>query len=80
MWDGAPGRGGRESEDLQVGRVQPPLYSSELQPVKRVFEDLGARIEDIVFGTLDAKKGAVALELQALAESPEEVKRLTGWD
>lgn len=79
VWDGAPGHRGSEYEDLQVERVQQPPYSPELQPVERVFEYLRARIEGIVFETLDAKKGAVESELQALSESPEEVKSLTGW-
>lgn len=80
VWDGAPGHRGSEYEDLQVERVQQPPYSPELQPVERVFEYLRARIEGIVFETIEDKKAAVESELRALAESPDMVKSLTGWD
>jgi len=80
VWDGAPGHGGSAYEDVQIERVQQPPYSPELQPVERLFEYLRARIEGIVFETLDMKKEAVESELQALAESPAEVGSLTGWD
>jgi hypothetical protein len=80
VWDGAPGHSGSEYAGVQVERVQQPPYSPELQPVERVFEHLRARIEGIVFETLDDKKAAVESELQALAESPETVKSLTGWE
>ena len=78
VWDGAPGHGGSEYEDLRIDRIQQPPYSPELQPVERGFEYLRARVEGIVFQTLDAKKEAVESELRALAQSPRAVKNLTG--
>lgn len=80
VWDGAPGHRGSAFDFVEIQRIRQPSYSPELNPAERVFEELRARIEGVVYGSLDAKKAAVETELRDLVDDPERVKRLTGWD
>lgn len=79
VWDGAPGHRGSAFDFVDVKRIRQPSYSPELNPAERVFEELRARIEGIVYGSLDAKKAAVETVLSELINDPVRVKRLTGW-
>lgn len=80
VWDQAPGHGGTAYDTVELVRIQQPAYSPELNPAERIFEELRARVEGEVYGTLEAKQAAVETELEKLAADPERVKRLAGWD
>jgi len=49
------------------------------EPAERVFEYLRARIEGVVYGAVAKKREAVERELKILADNPEKVKSLAGW-
>lgn len=80
VWDRARGHYGTAYEDVQVKRVYQPPYSPELNPTERVFAYLRSRIEGRVYDSLEAKKAAIEAELEALANDPERIRRLAGWD
>ena len=79
VWDQARGHRGSAYEDVKVQRIEQPPYSPELNPAERIFEHLRAKIEGKVYGTIAAKKAAVEVELEKLANDPETVKSLAGW-
>ena len=79
VWDRARGHRGALYQPLRLQRIEQPPYSPELNPAERVFEYLRDAIEGKVYGTIAAKKAAVEAALETLAEDPEKVKRLTGW-
>lgn len=79
VWDGAPSHRGKQVGALDLERVALPSYSPELNPAERVFEEIRARTEGVVYGSLDAKQAVAEAYLQELTASPERVKRLCGW-
>lgn len=80
VWDQARGHRGSAYDDVKVQRIEQPPYSPELNPAERIFEHLRAKVEGRVYGTITAKKSAVEVELEKLANDPEKVKSLAGWD
>jgi transposase len=80
VWDGAPSHKGQQIADLETKRVALPSYSPELNPVERVFEELRARVEGVVYASLDAKQAVAEAYLQELQHDPQRVKQLCGWD
>ena len=80
VWDRARGHRGEAYQGVPVARIEQPPYSPELNPAERVFEYLRDRVEGHVYGSIEAKQWAVELQLQRLAQDPEKVKSLTGWD
>jgi transposase len=79
VWDRARGHRGPAYEDSPVTRLEQPPYSPELNPAERVFHYLRSRIEGVVYGTLANKQQAVERELQKLADKPDAVKSIAGW-
>lgn len=79
VWDQARGHRGPAYDDVKVQRIEQPPYSPELNPAERIFEYLRAKIEGKVYGTIAAKKAAVEVELEKLANDPASVKSLAGW-
>ena len=79
IWDRAQGHRGSAYDDIAVRRIEQPPYSPELNPAERVFEYLRDRIEGVVYGALAKKRQAVERELKLLADHPEKVKSLAGW-
>lgn len=79
VWDRARGHRGPAFEDCSVIRIEQPPYSPELNPAERVFEYLRGRVEGTIYGTIDKKQQAVEKELQKLANNPEAVKSIAGW-
>lgn len=79
VWDCARGHRGEAYAHCPVKRVEQPPYSPELNPAERIFEYLRAKIEGLVYGSLDKKKAAVERELLLLAKQPEAVTSLAGW-
>jgi len=84
VWDRAPSH--RDATVRAVGLPlieQPPgtrlRVSPELNPAERVFEELRAGIEGVVYPTIEAKVAAVEAILEELDRDPERVRRLTGW-
>ena len=59
--------------------IEQPPYAPELNPVERVFEELRAHIEGIVYPTIEAKVAAVEAILAELDTDPERIKQLTRW-
>lgn len=80
VWDRARGHRGAAYAEVTVQRIEQPAYSPELNPVERVFEYLRSKVEGREYGTLDAKKGAIQVELEKLGAAPDRVKSLAGWD
>jgi hypothetical protein len=79
VWDRARGHRGPAYEYVAVQLIEQPPYSPELNPAERVFEYLRGKVEGLVHGTIDAKKGATEAELEKLAAGPDKVKSLAGW-
>jgi transposase len=79
VWDSAPSHKGKQVTTLAMAQVALPSYSPELNPAERVFEEVRARVEGVVYASLQAKQAAAEAYLQELAAAPERVKQLCGW-
>jgi len=79
VWDRARGHRGPDYEDAPVKRIEQPPDSPELNPAERVFEYLRGRIEGPVYGTVANKQQAIEKELKKLADNPDAVKSIAGW-
>jgi transposase len=79
VWDRAPGHGAKIVAAVGLPLVKQPPASPELNPAERVFEELRREVEGEVYGTIENKMRVVERELEAMADSPERVQRLTGW-
>lgn len=87
IWDKAPSHRARQVKEVGVRRciefiemlIEQPSYAPELNPSKRVFEELRRRVEGEVYGSIDRKKAAIEREIERLAADPERVRSLAGW-
>jgi transposase len=79
VWDGAPSHKGKQIAQLPTRRIALPAYSPELNPAERVFEEIRARVEGVVYESLDAKQAVAECYLQELQDDPARVKQLCGW-
>ena len=79
VWDGAPSHRGKQVAALPIQRIPLPAYSPELNPAERLFEEIRARTEGVVYASLDAKQEVAEAYLRELARDPERVKQLCGW-
>jgi transposase len=79
VWDRARGHRGPTYDGSTVQRIEQPPYSPELNPAERVFAYLRDRIEGFVYGTVAHKQHAVERELCLLADNPNLVQHLAGW-
>jgi hypothetical protein len=79
IWDGAPSQRGKQVAALDFQRIPLPASSPELNPAERIFEEIRARTEGVVYDSLEAKQAVAAASLQELAADPERVKQLCGW-
>lgn len=80
VWDRARGHRGPAYVDVMVQLIEQPPCSPELNPAERVFEYLRGKVEGRGYDTMDAKKAAIAAELDMLAATPGRLKSLAGWD
>jgi hypothetical protein len=74
---------------MRQGHLQPVLeewerialsaYSPELNPAERVFEEMRARVEGVVYESLDAKQAEAETYLKELQNDPQRVRRLCNW-
>lgn len=79
VWDRAPSHQDATVRAVGVPLIEQPPYAPELNPAERVFEELRAGIEGVVYPTIEAKVAAVQAILDELDADPERVKRLAGW-
>ena len=79
VWDRAPSHRDATVKAVGLPLIEQPPYAPELNPVERVFEELRATIEGVVYPTIEAKVAAVETILADLDADPERVKRLTKW-
>jgi hypothetical protein len=79
VWDGAPSHKGKQITALATKRIALPAYSPELNPAERVFEEVRARVEGVVYASLDAKQAVAERYLNELQHDPERVKQLCRW-
>ncbi len=79
VWDRAPSHRDVSVRAVGLPLIEQPPYAPELNPAERVFEELRAGIEGIVYPTIDAKVAAVETILAELDADSERVKQLTGW-
>jgi len=79
VWDRAAAHRDAQIRALGLPLVEQPPYSPELNPAERVFEHLRARIEGVVYPSLEAKVAAVDALLDELDAHPERVRSLAGW-
>ena len=56
-----------------------PPYSPELNPVERLFEELRAKLSNMVFASVEAMMGALTEALRPYWETPSILARLTGY-
>jgi transposase len=79
VWDRAPSHRDAAVRGKDFPLIEQPSYAPELNPVERVFEELRAHIEGIVYPTIEAKVAAVEAILAELDTDPERIKQLTRW-
>jgi transposase len=79
VWDRAPSHRDDTVRALDFPLIEQPPYAPELNPAERVFKELRAGIEGVVYPTIEAKVAAVEAILEELDAAPERVRRLTGW-
>jgi DDE superfamily endonuclease len=79
VWDRAPSHQDATVKAVGLPLIAQPPYAPELNPVERVFEELRAKIEGVVYPTIGAKVAAVEKILADLDADPERVRSLTGW-
>lgn len=79
VWDRAPSHRDATVRAVGLPLIEQPPYAPELNPAERVFEELRAGIEGVVYPTIEAKVAAVEAILDDLDRDPERVRRLTGW-
>jgi hypothetical protein len=79
VWDRAPSHRDATVRAVGLPLIEQPPYAPELNPAERVFEELRAGIEGVVYPTIEDKVAAVEAILADLDADPERVKRLTGW-
>ena len=79
VWDRAPSHRDATVRAVGLPLIAQPPYAPELNPAERVFEELRAAIEGVVYPTIDAKVAAVEAILQELDADPRRVTSLTGW-
>jgi hypothetical protein len=79
VWDRAPSHRDATVQAVGLPLIGQPPYSPELNPAKRVFEQLRAGIEGSVCPTIEDKVAAVGAILADLDADPGCVKLLTGW-
>lgn len=79
--DNAPSHVSKKTrEGSEVSLIYQPPYSPELNPVERIFEWIRSEIEDKLYPSIEAKKGAVEVALKELSSNVEQVRQLVGWD
>lgn len=64
---------------LGLPLIEQPPYAPELNPTERVFEELRAAMEGVVYPTIEAKVAAVEAILEELDADSQRVRRLTSW-
>jgi hypothetical protein len=79
IWDNASSHKGKRVAALGHKLVFLPPYSPELDPVERIFEVLRAKVEGVVYPSLQAKQLAIEHHLRQLAAGRQQVKRLANW-
>jgi transposase len=79
VWDRAPSHRDADVRGMGFPLIEQPPYAPELNPVERVFEELRARIEGVVYPTIEDKVAAVEAILAEFDANPERVRSLTGW-
>jgi hypothetical protein len=79
VWDRAPSHRDATVRAMDLPLIEQPSYAPELNPAERVFEELRAGIEGIVYPTIDAKVEAVEAILTELDADPERLRSLTNW-
>jgi hypothetical protein len=67
IWDRAPSHRSRHEREVGVWLIEQPSYAPELNPVERVFDELGGRVEGEVYGGIEKKKAAIEREIRQLA-------------
>jgi hypothetical protein len=80
VWAGAPSHTGKQITDLETKRIALPAYSPQLNPAERVCEEIRARVEGVVYESLDAKQAEAERYLKELQHDPQRVQQLCGWD
>lgn len=79
VWDGAPSHRDERLGRIPLPRIILPPYAPELNPAERVFEELRAEVEGVVYPTLDATVAAIGARLARWDADPAAVRRLAGW-
>ena len=80
VWDGARShRSELVRNVVGVKTVVQPVYSPELNPAERGFEEVRRWVEDRVYGSLEEKTTAVDECLNRLESGPERAKSLASW-
>ena len=80
VWDGAGAHRAKLLADLPTVRVRLPSYSPELNPAERIFEEIRRRTEGRVYATVADKQAVAQAYLAGLADDPDRIRRLCGWD
>jgi hypothetical protein len=57
IWDRAPSHRARMLKQLPIDRIELPPYSSDINPVERIFEEVRRNVEGKRYRSLDEKRG-----------------------
>jgi hypothetical protein len=79
IWDGASAHRGKAMGELGFERIFLLPYSPELNPCERVFEWLRAKIEGVVYASLQHKRFAIERHLRHLCADKVRLHGLIGW-
>ena len=69
----------RQVRNVGLSTIIQPAYSPELNPVKRLFEEVRRWVEGRIYGSVEGKMEAVEAYLSELETDPERVRSLTAW-
>jgi hypothetical protein len=80
VWDRRTSHHAAAVREVGVALIEQPPVSPELNPTELIGQMIRRETDGHIYGTIWRKMAAVESVLKHLAENPEQVRRLIGWD